>query len=191
MPVGQNGRKTMAIIEYTYEVAVPYALFIFEGTELYGVRLCMSSSNNNPPPFYVSKDAVNDIPVPTPFDNFNSRHKTFDNFNARHEPHPQMMMNISESSFSSEPNFDALLQMGQNMLIPPPMGFDVMPMNMPMTLFSLHTNDLRNQIRTDYQDHGRDMHRDQDRSYDREQRDRDHSRRQYDGGRHKPRHRKR
>ncbi|KAI5712280.1 hypothetical protein M8J75_007194 [Diaphorina citri] len=166
MPVGPNGRKTMAIIEYTYEVAVPFALFIFEGTELYGVRLYLSSSNNNPPEFYVPKDGVKGPPIPPPFDNF--------------APPPNMMMNFSNSSIPSEPNFEALLEMGQNMLIPPPLGFGgSIPMSLPLPPYGFNTNDHGNQRRNDYRNEGRE------RNNDRGERHHDSPRRKDRGKKHK------
>lgn len=175
MPVGPNGKKNLAIVEYTHEVAVPYALFILEGTELFGARLCLSSNNNNSPSFYVPKYEANCLPVPAPFDKFEPS-----------RPPPQMMLNISNSSHHSEPNFDALLQMGQNMLIPPPIGFGGIPMNLPMSSpYDFNSNDHRNHSRHSHRDHDRD--RNGYRDYDREERD--HSRRSNSGGRHKHRRR--
>lgn len=166
IPTGHNGSRSKAIIEYAHEVAVPYALFIFDGTELYGNRLHLSSANNDDPLFYAPKDRMNGPPAPPPFDCFDDP-----------APPANMILNVSNTSSPSEPNFEALLRMGQSMLIPPPMGFGG---NMPIPPFGFNTNDNGFQPRQDYRDHQRERgsYRDFDRG------NRDNSGRRHDRDHH-------
>lgn len=155
MPMGPNGRRTMAIIEYTHESAVPFAMFIFEGTELYDSPLYLTCDNPNPPSFYSENDFDESNNGSVPFLPFNDPMCSNNQTN--------LIMNTTNSS-PNEPNFDALLKMGQNMFMPPPFG-----VNGPMSFNLISPNNYTNQNRGGSNiprdcDRSRDNYRDRDRN---------------------------
>lgn len=135
LPKNNNGRpKPFAFITYEHECSAPYAVALFHNTSLFGRKLSLNSRNKDIKMPKILKNQINadrqDNREPTSWKELKSA-KTNDNYNAHSHSH-NIPHQLPPQTYPVN-DFEALLQMGQQMMFPgigsasPVGGFPCMP----------------------------------------------------------------